>query len=409
MLAILSDLATFSPPKEAAPFVVLVVCLLFACLFAYFNRAVWLNVPGLIIIVTLCCLDGLVIFAVYSGCDLRVRELITSNDQVNGSWNTKFELKWKLKATITLQIGWNLFCLSFGLSVCSSIDASLFVATILIFSKQTSVTRSGAEKLHGLGLPREYGNSWSFSRAQIGAFHGSRPCRARDVRMQVRVYLPLISCEVAKCLFACSSYIDSPVFRDRQTWTFERTTGHVYSLSLRWSSEVTGKRFFSYFRFCFPFYMTFLREMVNKWLYSWNVIVTKRILYLFIPRSQRDFAGDCLVLATGNFASYYYKDAYYWSVITMRLKRVMTFPCPAPLHWVWRNVHLLTALPPLLWMPWLLWPWKMSWRKRFRISPTPMLPSFARLLVSCVCLTVVYPGYSAPLGWIQDLLFSVIV
>ena len=45
-------------------------------------RAVWLNVPGLIIIVTLCCLDGLVIFAVYSGCDLRVQGKITSNDQV---------------------------------------------------------------------------------------------------------------------------------------------------------------------------------------------------------------------------------------------------------------------------------------------------------------------------------------
>lgn len=45
------------------------------------RRAVWLNVPGLIIIVTLCCLDGLVIFAVYSECDLRVQKLITSNDQ----------------------------------------------------------------------------------------------------------------------------------------------------------------------------------------------------------------------------------------------------------------------------------------------------------------------------------------
>jgi len=42
-----------------------------------------LNIPGLIIIVTLCCLDGLVIFAVYSGCDLGAQKLITSNDQVN--------------------------------------------------------------------------------------------------------------------------------------------------------------------------------------------------------------------------------------------------------------------------------------------------------------------------------------
>lgn len=45
------------------------------------RRAVWLNIPGLIIIVTLCCLDGLVIFAVYSGCDLKVQGKITSNDQ----------------------------------------------------------------------------------------------------------------------------------------------------------------------------------------------------------------------------------------------------------------------------------------------------------------------------------------
>ena len=48
----------------------------------FFWRAVWLNIPGLIIIVTLCCLDGLVIFAVYSGCDLGVQGKITSNDQV---------------------------------------------------------------------------------------------------------------------------------------------------------------------------------------------------------------------------------------------------------------------------------------------------------------------------------------
>lgn len=41
-----------------------------------------MNVPGLIVIVTLCCLDGLVIFAVYSGCDLIKDKKITSNDQV---------------------------------------------------------------------------------------------------------------------------------------------------------------------------------------------------------------------------------------------------------------------------------------------------------------------------------------
>lgn len=40
-----------------------------------------MNVPGLIVIVTLCCLDGLVIFAVYSGCDLIKDKKISSNDQ----------------------------------------------------------------------------------------------------------------------------------------------------------------------------------------------------------------------------------------------------------------------------------------------------------------------------------------
>ena len=52
-----------------------------------FYRAVWLNVPGLILIVTLCCLDGLVIFAVYSGCDLIQSGKITSNDQVKIPWH----------------------------------------------------------------------------------------------------------------------------------------------------------------------------------------------------------------------------------------------------------------------------------------------------------------------------------
>ncbi|XP_048584947.1 sodium-coupled monocarboxylate transporter 1-like [Nematostella vectensis] len=46
------------------------------------RNVVWLNIPGLILIVTLCCLDGLVIFAVYSGCDLREDGKISSNDQV---------------------------------------------------------------------------------------------------------------------------------------------------------------------------------------------------------------------------------------------------------------------------------------------------------------------------------------
>ncbi|KXJ26985.1 Sodium-coupled monocarboxylate transporter 1 [Exaiptasia diaphana] len=46
------------------------------------KRVVLLNIPGLLFIVTLCFLDGLVIFAVYSGCDLRMDKKITSKDQV---------------------------------------------------------------------------------------------------------------------------------------------------------------------------------------------------------------------------------------------------------------------------------------------------------------------------------------
>lgn len=38
------------------------------------------------------------------------------------------------------------------------------------------------------------------------------------------------------CLLAF--LIDSPVFRDRQTWTSEGTAGNVYGLSLRWSFKV---------------------------------------------------------------------------------------------------------------------------------------------------------------------------
>jgi sodium-coupled monocarboxylate transporter 8/12 len=42
----------------------------------------WWNIPGLIFIVTFCCLDGLVIFAVYADCDLKKSGKVTSNDQV---------------------------------------------------------------------------------------------------------------------------------------------------------------------------------------------------------------------------------------------------------------------------------------------------------------------------------------
>ncbi|XP_028404915.1 sodium-dependent multivitamin transporter-like [Dendronephthya gigantea] len=46
------------------------------------QRALWLNIPGLIFIITFCCLDGLVIFAVYADCDLKKAGHITNNDQV---------------------------------------------------------------------------------------------------------------------------------------------------------------------------------------------------------------------------------------------------------------------------------------------------------------------------------------
>ncbi|XP_028404903.1 sodium-coupled monocarboxylate transporter 1-like [Dendronephthya gigantea] len=46
------------------------------------QRALWWNIPGLIFIVTFCCLDGLVIFAVYADCDLKEDKRVTSNDQV---------------------------------------------------------------------------------------------------------------------------------------------------------------------------------------------------------------------------------------------------------------------------------------------------------------------------------------
>ena len=42
----------------------------------------WLNIPGLIIVVSICVLDGFVIFAVYANCDLRSDGKVISNDQV---------------------------------------------------------------------------------------------------------------------------------------------------------------------------------------------------------------------------------------------------------------------------------------------------------------------------------------
>ena len=45
-------------------------------------RALWMNIIGFLVITTLCVLDGLVIFAVYSECDLKTEGLVTTNDQV---------------------------------------------------------------------------------------------------------------------------------------------------------------------------------------------------------------------------------------------------------------------------------------------------------------------------------------
>lgn len=43
-----------------------------------------MNIPGLIIIVLLCVMDGLVIYGVYADCDIGTygRKFVTSNDQV---------------------------------------------------------------------------------------------------------------------------------------------------------------------------------------------------------------------------------------------------------------------------------------------------------------------------------------
>lgn len=45
-------------------------------------RALWLNIPGLFIVVTICTLDGMVIFATYADCDLKADKKITRGDQV---------------------------------------------------------------------------------------------------------------------------------------------------------------------------------------------------------------------------------------------------------------------------------------------------------------------------------------
>jgi len=45
-------------------------------------RAMWLNVPGLIILVTLCSLAGMVVYAEYRRCDPLASDRIHATDQV---------------------------------------------------------------------------------------------------------------------------------------------------------------------------------------------------------------------------------------------------------------------------------------------------------------------------------------
>ena len=47
------------------------------------SRAVWLNIPLLVVVGLLCCLNGLVVYAAYADCDLATDGKITSNDQVS--------------------------------------------------------------------------------------------------------------------------------------------------------------------------------------------------------------------------------------------------------------------------------------------------------------------------------------
>ena len=51
----------------------------FSCIFI---RALWLNIPCLFVVITVCALDGMVIFATYARCDLKEQGKITRGDQV---------------------------------------------------------------------------------------------------------------------------------------------------------------------------------------------------------------------------------------------------------------------------------------------------------------------------------------
>jgi len=46
------------------------------------KRALWLNIPCLFVVITVCALDGMVIFATYARCDLKEQGKITRGDQV---------------------------------------------------------------------------------------------------------------------------------------------------------------------------------------------------------------------------------------------------------------------------------------------------------------------------------------
>lgn len=59
-----------------------ILCYLMDLYFFMPYRALWLNIPGLIIVVTICTLDGMVIFATYADCDLRETKKISRGDQV---------------------------------------------------------------------------------------------------------------------------------------------------------------------------------------------------------------------------------------------------------------------------------------------------------------------------------------
>jgi hypothetical protein len=47
------------------------------------HRAMWLNIPGLAVVLTVCCLCGAVCYAEYRNCDPLTSGLITASDQVS--------------------------------------------------------------------------------------------------------------------------------------------------------------------------------------------------------------------------------------------------------------------------------------------------------------------------------------